>query len=95
MKAPDKVMIECTPGACLFTLVDEDGIALFAEKFIMNDKGELEQTREFIAPGIQDAANAAAIRKRIAQIAPGCFSLAQLLHVIEEEVEKKSFFGFS
>lgn len=89
MKNADKVLIECTPGACLFTIVDEDGIPVFAEKYLPNERGDLKRHREFSPHGALAASQANALRRCIEVAAPGLFALAEVLN----EIEDKSFGG--
>ncbi len=89
MKNADKVLIECTPGACLFTIVDEDGLPVFVEKYLSDGEGNLKRTREFSPSGAFASSQANALRKCIEVAAPGLFALAEVLN----EIEDKSFGG--
>lgn len=85
MRVPDKIAIECTPGACLVHIIDEDGIVIFSEKFLMNEAGEIRPVREFSSPTSPCFPQLSAIRKKIAEAMPGLLSLSKLLHKIEDE----------
>lgn len=91
MKNADKVLIECTPGACLFTIVDEDGIPVFAEKYLSNERGELMRHREFSPHGALAGSQANALRKCIEVAAPGLFALAEVLNEIEDKAYGGAF----
>lgn len=82
MKAPDKIAIECTPGACLVHVIDEDGMVIRSEKYLMNKDGEIRLSGQTELRGDR---RTEAIRKKIAEAAPGLFALSKLLHRIEEE----------
>lgn len=85
MKAPEKIQIECTPGVCLVHIIDEDGMAIFSERFMMNEAGEIRPVREFTSPNARGLPQLSAIRKKIAEATPGLLSLSKLLHKIEDE----------
>ena len=85
MKAPDKIAIECTPGACLVHVIDEDGMVIFSEKFLMNEAGEIRPVREFTSPNARALPQLSAIRKKIAEAIPALLSLSKLLHKIEDQ----------
>ena len=85
MKAPDKIAIECTPGACLVHVLDEDGMAIFSERFMMNEAGEIRPVREFTSPNARALPQLSAIRKKIAEAMPAILPLSGLLHKIEDE----------
>lgn len=82
MKAPDKIAIECTPGACLVHVIDEDGMVIRSEKYLMTKDGEIRLSGQTELRGDR---RTEAIRKKIAEAAPGLFALSKLLHRIEEE----------
>ena len=82
MKAPDKIAIECTPGACLVHVIDEDGMVIRSEKYLMNKDGEIRLTGQ---TELRSDRRTEAIRKKIAEAAPGLFALSKLLHKIEDQ----------
>lgn len=82
MKAPDKIAIECTPGACLVHVIDEDGMVIRSEKYLMNKDGEIHLSGQ---TELRSDRRTEAIRKKIAEATPGLFELSKLLHKIEDQ----------
>ena len=82
MKAPEKIQIECTPGACIVHILDEDGMVIRSEKYLMNKNGEIRLSGQ---TELRSDRRTAAIREKIAEATPGLFALSKLLHKIEDE----------
>lgn len=82
MKAPDKISIECTPGACLVHIIDEDGMVIRSEKYLMNNDGEIRLSGQ---TELRSDRRTEAIRKKIAEATPSLFELSKLLHKIEDQ----------
>lgn len=82
MKAPDKIAIECTPGACLVHIIDEDGMVIRSEKYLMNKDGEIRLSGQ---TELRSDRRTEAIREKIAEAMPGLLSLSKLLHKIEDQ----------
>ena len=82
MKAPEKIQIECTPGVCLVHIIDEDGMVIRSEKYLMNKNGEIRLSGQ---TELRSDRRTQAIREKIAEATPGLFALSKLLHKIEDE----------
>ena len=82
MKAPEKIQIECTPGACIVHIIDEDGMVIRSEKYLMNKNGEIRLSGQ---TELRSDRRTQAIREKIAEATPGLFALSKLLHKIEDE----------
>lgn len=82
MKAPEKIQIECTPGACIVHIIDEDGMVIRSEKYLMNKNGEIRLSGQ---TELRSDRRTEAIREKIAEATPGLFALSKLLHKIEDE----------
>lgn len=82
MKAPEKIQIECTPGACIVHILDEDGMVIRSEKYLMNKNGEIRLSGQ---TELRSDRRTEAIREKIAEATPGLFALSKLLHKIEDE----------
>lgn len=82
MKAPEKIQIECTPGVCLVHIIDEDGMVIRSEKYLMNKNGAIRLSGQ---TELRSDRRTEAIREKIAEATPGLFALSKLLHKIEDE----------
>jgi len=82
MKAPEKIQIECTPGACIVHILDEDGMVIRSEKYLMNKNGAIRLSGQ---TELRSDRRTEAIREKIAEATPGLFALSKLLHKIEDE----------
>lgn len=91
MKAPDKIAIECTPGACLVHIIDEDGMVIRSEKYLMNKSGEIRLSGQ---AELRSDRRTEEIRKKIAEATPGLFELSKLLHKIEDQAYGGGFSEF-
>lgn len=94
MTPPGKVLIEITPGSYLFNIIDEDGIALFAEKYLLDASDRLQRIRQFTAPEVRDMQSISEIRKKIDATRSSLVALATLLHEAEEKSEGGGFTQF-